>query len=415
MSQVDYCLFETSLGWCAIAWCDGEGSKGPAVAYFQLPDATAKLTEARMIKKSGASKAAKKPPARIAEIIRRVSKHFDGEPQQFDDIEVDLGKAGPFARRVYEAARKIPAGQTMSYGDIARVLDQPKAARAVGQALGKNPIALIVPCHRILAAGGKIGGFSTFGGRDTKTRMLAIEGATIGLPKTIKSAKDLPRLAAHLATQDPHLARCLSHPLEMNLKPKHSPYASLFEAIAHQQLSPKAASTILGRVKALYPDSTIPEPSALLETSDETLRAAGLSGSKTAAIKDLAAKALDGTVPSAEEIVALGDEEIIQRLTSIRGIGRWTVEMLLIFNLGRADVFPVDDYALKKIIAHVYDLVEVPSAKELLALAEAWRPLRSVASLYLWNYIKLKDLESIEAIAPEPKSGPAKARKAVSK
>jgi len=389
MMQVAYCLFETALGPCGIAWSEGEDSQTPSVVLLKLPDATAKLTEARIARNSGARKSTT-PPQKIAELIQRIGKHLEGDAQDFQDVVLDLNGAGPFARLVYEEARKIPTGQTRTYGDLARALNKPLAARAVGQALGKNPIALIIPCHRILAAGGKIGGFSTYGGLDTKTRMLAIEGATYGPPPTIKSTKDLQRLAARLGAQAPQLARCLAQPLTMKLKLKQSPYASLFEAIVHQQLSPKAASTILARVKSVYPGATIPEPLELLETPDQVLRDAGLSRAKTTSLKDLAAKTLDGTVPSSKEIVSLSDEEITQRLISIYGVGRWTVEMLLIFNLGRMDVFPVDDYALRKIIAEVYGMDEVPSPKEVDALGESWRPHRTVATLYLWNFIKFQ-------------------------
>lgn len=223
--------------------------------------------------------------------------------------------------------------------------------------------------------------------------MLAIEGVAFGLPPTIKSARDLRRAAALLSARDPRLARCMAKPIEFRLKPEQSPYATLFEAVVHQQLSPKAASTILGRVKAIYPGSTIPEPGDLLKTPDRLLRGAGLSRAKAASLKDLAAKTLDGTVPSPEKIVALSDEEITLRLTSIYGVGRWTVEMLLIFNLGRTDVFPVDDYALRKSVADLYGMKELPTPKELNALGESWRPRRTVATLYLWNSIKPKEAE----------------------
>jgi 3-methyladenine DNA glycosylase/8-oxoguanine DNA glycosylase len=181
--------------------------------------------------------------------------------------------------------------------------------------------------------------------------------------------------------------------IAFNPKSEQSPYATLFEAVVHQQLSPKAATTILGRVKAIYPGSTIPEPGDLLKTPDRLLRGAGLSKAKTAALKDLAAKTLDGTVPSSEKIAALSDDEITRRLTSIYGVGRWTVEMLLIFNLGRMDVFPVDDYALRKSVADVYGMKDIPTPKQLDALGELWRPLRTVATLYLWNSIKPKGTE----------------------
>jgi 3-methyladenine DNA glycosylase/8-oxoguanine DNA glycosylase len=135
----------------------------------------------------------------------------------------------------------------------------------------------------------------------------------------------------------------------------------------------------------LYSGAKIPSPAELLKTADELLRKAGLSRSKTKAVKDIAAKTLDGTVPSSKEIAKLGNEEIIARLTSIYGVGRWTVEMMLIFTLGRMDVWPVDDFALRKIAAAVFALKSIPTPKQLDAMGEAWKPYRTVASLYLWN------------------------------
>jgi methylated-DNA-[protein]-cysteine S-methyltransferase len=273
----------------------------------------------------------------------------------------------------------------VTYGVLAKEINRPMASRAVGQALGRNPIPLIIPCHRILASGKKSGGFSAYGGVTTKARLLAIEGVTLGKPATIRSKKDLLRAASLLKKQDPRLADCLGRPIEFRLRPGHSPYATLIEAVVHQQFSPKAASTILGRVMDLYPEQKIPDPAKLLKTRDELLRKAGLSKAKIKAIKDIAAKTLNGTVPSSKEILTLGNEEIIKRLTSICGVGFWTVEMMLIFNLGRADVFPAGDYALRKSLSQVFRLKEVPTERQAVALGESWRPYRTVASLYLWN------------------------------
>ncbi|BBA36297.1 methylated-DNA-protein-cysteine methyltransferase [Methylocaldum marinum] len=386
MKPPHYCVFDTPLGPCGLAWRDG-GPEGapPAVVSFQLPDATVQATEARIARESGA-RPSSAPPA-IAAIIERIRRHLGGEAEDFRDIEVGLDHVGPFARQVYAAARAIPAGRTATYGEIAEAVARPGAARAVGQALGKNPIPLIIPCHRVLAAGGKPGGFSAPGGLATKSRMLAVEGVSWGLPPALKSVQDLRRAAARLKAQDPQLAECLSRTVLFKPNTGHSPYTALFSAVVHQQLTPKAAATILNRVKALYPTAAIPEPGELLSTPDEALREAGLSKAKTAALKDLATKTLDGTVPDTRTIVALSDEEVVRRLTSIRGVGKWTVEMLLIFNLGRMDVFPVDDYALRKGIAKVYGMPEVPTPKQLSALGDAWRPYRTVASLYLWNVV----------------------------
>lgn len=181
MKQVAYCLFETPLGRCGIAWSEGNsGRSGYAVTFFQLPEATDELTEARISRTSGAQRATE-PPLQVVDIINRVRKHLAGELQDFRDVPVDLESAGPFVQRVCAATREIPVGQTVTYADLANVLGRPSLARAVGRALGRNPIPLIIPCHRVHAAGGKPGGFSAHGGRVTKAKLLAIEGAVVNL------------------------------------------------------------------------------------------------------------------------------------------------------------------------------------------------------------------------------------------
>jgi len=188
MIQAAYCLFETPLGACGIAWKEHGTSRIPlAVTFFQLPEATRSLTDTRIAGSSGGRKA-RVPPPRIAGIIRRIQKHLHGDVQDFVDIAVDLDGAGPFARQVYEAVRKIPPGRTRSYGELAADMNRPTASRAVGQALGRNPIPLIIPCHRVLGHSGKPGGFSAHGGVETKARLLEIEGATIGFPQRTRSA-----------------------------------------------------------------------------------------------------------------------------------------------------------------------------------------------------------------------------------
>jgi DNA-3-methyladenine glycosylase II len=163
------------------------------------------------------------------------------------------------------------------------------------------------------------------------------------------------------------------------------PFDALAESIAYQQLSGKAAATIFGRVRALYPRRKWLDPEKLLATPDETLRAAGLSRAKTAALKDLAAKTIDGTVPSGRALLRMTDDEIIERLTTVRGIGRWTVEMLLLFDLGRPDVWPVDDYGVRKGFAKTFGRRKLPTPKQLMKLGEKWRPYRSVAAWYFWR------------------------------
>ena len=188
MKQAAYCLFETPLGACGIAWNEQETSRTPpVVTFFRLPEATRSVTDTRIAGSSGGRKA-RVPPPHIAGIIKRVQKHLHGDAQDFLDIVVDVGGAGPFARQVYEAVRKIPPGRTRSYGELATDMNRPAASRAVGQALGRNPIPLLIPCHRVLASGGKPGGFSAHGGVETKAKLLEIEGAAIGRPRRARPA-----------------------------------------------------------------------------------------------------------------------------------------------------------------------------------------------------------------------------------
>lgn len=163
------------------------------------------------------------------------------------------------------------------------------------------------------------------------------------------------------------------------------PFDALAESIAYQQLSGKAAATIWGRVRALFPKRKYLDPKLVVAMPDDKLRGAGLSGSKVAALKDLAAKTIDGTVPPGRALTKMTDEEIIERLIAVRGIGHWTVEMLLLFDLGRPDVWPVNDYGLQKGLAKTFGKRKLPTAKQMLKLGEKWRPYRSVAAWYFWR------------------------------
>ena len=191
----------------------------------------------------------------------------------------------------------------------------------------------------------------------------------------------------HLANTDPRMAQLIARSRRYNIAPAISirPFDALAESIAYQQLSGKAAATIFGRVRGLYPKRKTLDPEQLLATPDETLRAAGLSRAKTAALKDLAAKTIDGTVPSSRALLRMSDDEIIARLTQVRGIGRWTVEMLLLFDLGRPDVWPVDDYGVRKGFAKTFARRKLPTPKQLMKIGEKWRPYRSVAAWYFWR------------------------------
>src|SRR5258708_2588431 len=212
-------------------------------------------------------------------------------------------------------------------------------------------------------------------------------------------AYDPAAALAHLSAADRRMARLIERagPFALQVEALHSPFQSLLRAIVYQQLSGKAAATILGRVTTLFPRRR-PQPQLLLDLDEASLRSAGLSRNKVAAVRDLAAKTIDGTVPTLAALRRLGDDEIIARLTEVRGIGRWTVEMMLMFRLGRGDVLPVADLGVRKGFQLTYGRavptgraggLELPMPKALLAFGERWRPYRSVASWYLYRAVDL--------------------------
>jgi DNA-3-methyladenine glycosylase II len=175
-------------------------------------------------------------------------------------------------------------------------------------------------------------------------------------------------------------------------KPQH-PFASLLQAIVYQQIAGKAAEAIFGRVKALGA-SSFPTPEEILRASKAKLRRAGLSRQKIAAVKDLAAKTLDGTVPPLSKIRRMNEEEIHERLTRVHGIGEWSVHMFLMSRLGRPDVLPVQDYGIRKGFQRVYGHKDVPKPQVILEYGERWRPYRSIASWYLWRALEEKQMKA---------------------
>lgn len=192
---------------------------------------------------------------------------------------------------------------------------------------------------------------------------------------------------AHLAKADRVMRRLIRVHGPCALQPslRRTPFESLARAIAHQQLNGTAANTILRRFIKLFPGRRFPRPGDLAGVDDNAVRSAGFSRAKIAALRDLAAKSLDGTVPRSAAMAKLDDAEIIARLTQVRGIGQWTAEMLLIFQLGRQDVLPVDDYGVRNGFRHAYGLPELPKPNELQTFGERWRPHRTTAAWYLWR------------------------------
>ncbi len=191
----------------------------------------------------------------------------------------------------------------------------------------------------------------------------------------------------HLSAIDPVMAALCARigPCRLVVRRQMGPYELLVRAIAHQQLHGRAAEMILSRFLALYPGEAFPAPEQVLATGEKALRACGFSASKIAAIRDIAAHAVAGVVPARRAAARLSDQELIDRLTPIRGVGRWTVEMLLIFTLGRPDVLPVDDFGIREGYRLLHGLPEQPKPRALASAGEIWAPHRSTAAWYLWR------------------------------
>lgn len=358
-------VFETSLGPAAIEW------DGPKVLRFCIPG-------------SGSLPAnpLASAPRHIRTLTDRVVLHCAGSPQDFRDAPLDFTRVPPFAAKVYQALRATPHGSTVGYGELAERAGSPGASRAVGTAMAKNPWPLLVPCHRVLAEGGRLGGYSAGNGLGSKVQLLALDGVHIDPARQI-SLQD-PRFGKHIEA---------TGPCGLTVTAPESVFAALLRSIVYQQLTGKAAETIFSRVRALYPQRSgkaqlRAEHTASL--SDAALLGCGLSRNKLAAVRDLAARAASSELVTLERARALSDEELVTQLSQVRGIGRWSVQMFAMFSLGRTDILPLGDLGVQKGFARLFGRGQLPSADELAARGERWRPFRSIASWYLWRAAELR-------------------------
>jgi 3-methyladenine DNA glycosylase/8-oxoguanine DNA glycosylase len=249
-----------------------------------------------------------------------------------------------------------------------------------------------VPGHRVLGAGGTLGAWG--GGESVHERLLVLESmghpplhAPDGEPTTARVDEAL----AHLRARDPQLGALINRvgPFRLKLRQGHSPYEALARSIVGQQITGRAAQAILAHLAAEFGTVGVPPPDAIRRAKDVKLRAAGLSAGKARAFRDLAAHALSGAVPSWAVLRRWPDERILNTLTEIHGIGTWTVEMVLLFRLGRPDVLPLGDLGIRKGYGRTFSRGRLPSSRELQRRGWRWRPFRSVASWYLWRALEL--------------------------
>lgn len=298
------------------------------------------------------------------------------------DLPLDI-RGTAFQQRVWAALRSIPAGSIVSYADVAVHLGLPKSVRAVASACAANTLAVVIPCHRVLRSDHSLSGY-----RWGLARKQAL------LQREFK-----PHLPDHLRTPaNEHLAGsdaawfaliCKVGPCELAQKAGREPYEALIRSVAYQQIHGRAAEAILGRFLALFPGQDFPAPAAVLSIDESRMRACGFSAGKASTIREIAQKTLDGVVPSRKEAERLGDDELIARLTTLRGVGRWTVEMLLMFTLVRPDVLPVDDFGVREGWRVLKGLGQQPGPKALGEIGRAWAPYRSTAAWYLWRALEL--------------------------
>lgn len=388
-----YALFDTPVGRCGVAWT----SRG--LRAVQLPEADDDATRARLLARApGAREGTPPPPVRRA--LAAIARVLAGGKDTLEALPLDLEGVPAFHAEVYRAARAVPPGETVTYGALAERLGSPGAARAVGQALGRNPFALVVPCHRVTAAKGRLGGFSAAGGLGTKARLLALEGApSAGLFAAPAAAVpyDARAALAHLRAADPKLVPLFDAvPFSLVVEPPPSLFFALAESVVYQQLTGKAAATIFGRVRALVPGRRGLVPEALDAVDDAALRGAGLSGNKLLALRDLAARARSGELPTFTEARRLDDETLVERLTKVRGIGRWSVEMLLLFKLGRPDVLSVGDLGVQQGFVATFGAPRKRSGVSpattlrdaMVARGARWAPYRSVVTWYMWRAVE---------------------------
>lgn len=386
-----FILFDTELGPCGLAW----SRRG--ITELQLPEETREETLAGIARRSGAQESLD-APAWVLDAARRVAAVIAGARDDLGDVLVDLSNVPSFHAKVYAAARKIGPGMTTSYGALARKVGITGGARAVGVAMSRNPVPIVVPCHRVLGVDGAARGFSAHGGVHTKAALLAREGVELDLPEVPPQPVrvgapgfDEAKVRAWLGRRDKALGRVIDRagPCTLQIDRAQSTWESLCRSIVYQQLSGQSARKIWLRFVALGTGEKLPTPAVVLALGTDSLRAVGLSGAKTVAVRDLAAKCIAGIVPEVEVLESLDDEVIIDRLTVVRGIGRWSVEMFLMFGLGRPDVLPVSDQGVRSGFQWAFRTKELPVPTVITARAERWRPWRSIASWYLWRAVEL--------------------------
>jgi len=376
-----FAILETPLGPCAVEW----GEAGVQRLTFGRD---AELRRQRLAAR-GAAEAARLPRF-VREAVGRLRKHLSGGPQDLAAVPLDFARASPPLRALADLLRATPSGATVEAGAFAARLGLAEAQ--LRRLLARNPLPVLLPGHRVLGPEGQLGAWG--GGELLQERLLGLESmahpplhAGDGQP----AAPRVEEALDSLRRRDPALGDVIQQvgPYRLSLRRGHSPYEALARSIVGQQISGRAAQAILARLASVFGTPGVPPPERIRQAPDGQLRAAGLSAGKARAFRDLAAHALAGQVPGWAALRRWPDERILATLTRIHGIGRWTVEMVLLFRLGRPDVLPLGDLGIRKGYARALGRGRLPSTRELQRRGWRWRPFRSVASWYLWRALEL--------------------------
>ena len=368
-----YDIFDTALGPCGVRW----SPRG--ICGVQLPMADADTLTDKM-RQDGAE--AGRPTRAVGVAMRKMQRHLDGRLDPLTSLELDLSALTPFRAAISQVLRTVGPGQTITYGELARAVGKPGATQAAGSAMANNPLPLVIPCHRVLAAGGSLGGFSAHGGVSTKLRLLSVEGADLA-PVARRGISELRRRDSDLG----QVIKRASKPYRVSTMQADDPFTVLCQSIVHQQVSMKAGATIFGRLLAVGGRGKKMSAAKVLAAKVEAMRGAGLSGMKVSYVKDLAHKSQSGELPL-KRLARMDDAPIIEALTAVKGIGIWSAQMFLMFHLGRLDVLPVGDLGLRKGVQQVYGLASQPTPGELQQRALAWAPFRSIATWYFWRALE---------------------------
>jgi methylated-DNA-[protein]-cysteine S-methyltransferase len=378
-----FTLLETALGPLGLEWRDTGFTR---LTFSKSADKLRAEYTGRGVSES------RKPPHFVREATRRLQAHLQGEAQDFPDIPLELASASASFRDVVAALRSTRAGETVDADAFAASVALEGGSARLKRLLARNPLPILVPGHRILGADGLLGVWG--GGEAMHERLLRLESmghrplhGRDGAPTAARVEEAL----AHLRARDAKLGALIDRvgPYQLELRQSHSPYEALARSIVGQQISGRAAQAILGHLASEFGTAGVPPPEAIRVAKDAKLRAAGLSAGKARAFRDLAAHALAGRVPSWSVLRRWPDERILSTLTEIHGIGQWTVEMVLMFRLGRPDVLPLGDLGIRKGYGRAFSRGRMPSLRELQRRGWRWRPFRSVASWYLWRALEL--------------------------